>query len=460
VGDALITTRRRGGRHPKGIDGLDLIETIRYGARTNLGKGFLTPRLGRLTVSIPSNDPPRARRRPWRTGAVVLAAAALAASGAALGLHQASAGTADAALTAADPPVSTLAACGDGGFNAEAVLSGSTWTSRNAGRTLYTGGDMRAAVQAALDSLTAGRTSKQSVVVRGSGSMSAGSRISVPSYTILDVCGTINVTGSGSGDQAPIYSRGTRDIEVRYLNVTGAPLYGIFMRNVNNLVLGQIDMRLSGGLAVRIDNHGGDRAVKVRNIRIDRAYIQGATNQGVETYGVDGLTVGTVIARNVGYSGLLLNDTINATIGTVDAQNTGTGTGYAAFRMANRNGRVGSSYPTNIRVGNVIASGGGRGIFCVSESGGAVIDRVTISNTGNNSVLIENCYNVTIAAQSGTVSGGGEMRIAARTEFPPSSNIRFQNLTVSNTNIRWSPCTGSGNVVSNVTRNNSSLFWC
>jgi hypothetical protein len=411
-------------------------------------------------VSVPSNAPPRARRRPWRTGAVVLAATALAASGAALGLHQASAGTADAAPAAAEPPVTTLAACGDGSFNAEAVLSGSTWTSRNAGRTLYTGGDMRAAVQAALDSLTAGRTSKQSVVVRGSGSMSAGSRISVPSYTILDVCGTINVTGSGSGDMAPIYSRGTRDIEVRYLNVTGSPLYGIFMRNVNNLVLGQIDMRLSGGLAVRIDNHGGDRAVKVRNIRIDRAYIQGATNQGVETYGVDGLTVGTVIARNVGYSGLLLNDTINATIGTVDAQNTGTGTGYAAFRMANRNGRVGGSYPTNIRVGNVIASGGGRGIFCVSESGGAVIDRVTISNTGNNSVLIENCYNVTIAAQSGTVSGGGEMRIAARTEFPPSSNIRFQNLTVSNTNIRWSPCTGSGNVVSNVTRNNSNLYWC
>ena len=378
---------------------------------------------------------------------VLLTAAALAVPGAAY-----------AATAPGD--VSTLAACGDGSFNAEAVLSGSTWTSRNGSRTVYTGSDLRAAVQAALDSLTAGRTSKQSVVVRGSGNMSAGSRISVPSYTILDVCGAITVSGSGSGDQAPIYSRGTRDIEVRYLQVRGAPLYGIFMRNVNNLVLGQIDMRLSGGLAVRIDNHGGDRAVKVRNIRIDNVYVQGATNQGVETYGVDGLTVGTVTARNVGYSGLLLNDTINATIGTVDAENTAAGTGYAAFRMANRNGRVGSSYPTNIRVGNVIARGGGRGIFCVSESGGAVIDRITLSNNGNNSILVENCYNVTIAAQSGTVSGGGEVRIAARTEFPPSSNITFQNLTVSNTNIRWSPCTGSANVTRNVTRSNSNLYWC
>ena len=33
--------------------------------------------------------------------------------------------------------------------------------------------------------------------------------ISLPSYTTLDVCGTINVTGSGSGDMAPVYSRGT-----------------------------------------------------------------------------------------------------------------------------------------------------------------------------------------------------------------------------------------------------------
>jgi hypothetical protein len=384
----------------------------------------------------------------WRTPLIVLAAAALVVPGAAY------------AATAPEAPVTTLAACGDGSFNAEAVLSGSTWTSRNGSRTVYTGGDMRAAVQAALDSLTAGRTSKQSVVVRGSGTMSAGSRISVPSYTILDVCGAITVNGSGSGDQAPIYSRGTRDIEVRHLQVRGAPLYGIFMRNVNNLVLGQIDMRLSGGLAVRIDNHGGDRAVKVRNIRIDNVYVEGATNQGVETYGVDGLTVGTVTARRVGYSGLLLNDTINATIGTVDAENTATGTGYAAFRMANRNGRIGSSYPTNIRVGNVIARGGGRGIFCVSESGGAVIDRITLSNNGNNSILVENCYNVTVAAQSGTISGGGEVRIAARTEFAPSSNITFQNLTVSNTNIRWSPCTGSNNVVRNVTRNSSNLYWC
>ncbi|MBX9396955.1 hypothetical protein K4749_26030 [Streptomyces sp. TRM72054] len=350
------------------------------------------------------------------------------------------------------------AACGEGSYQAEAVLNGSTWTARRGSATVYTGTDLRSAVQAAVNSLTAGRTTKERVVVRGSGSMSAGSRISLPSYTTLDVCGTINVTGSGSGDQAPIYSRGTRDVEVQHLNVTGTPLYGVFMRNVQNVILGQIDMRLSRGLGIRIDNRG-DTSQWTRNVRMDNVYVSGASSHAVETYGVDGITIGTVTARNVGESGLLLNQTINATVTKVDAENAGTGTGYAAFRMANRNGRVGSGYPTNIRVGEVIARGGGRGVFCVSESGGATIDRVTISNTGNNSVLIENCYNVNLAAQSGSVTGGGEIRLAARSEFPNNRDITIQNLTVTNSAIRESPC-GENTTFRNNRLVNSSQSIC
>lgn len=374
----------------------------------------------------------------------VLATVTLVASATAVGLF---------------PPAAS-AACGDRpSYNAEAVKSGSTWTARNSGRTLYTGGDMRAAVQAAVSSLSSGRTSKQWVVVRGDGWMSAGSRISLPSYTGIDVCGTVNVSGSGSGDYAPIYSRGTRDVEVRYLNITGAPLYGIFMRNVQNVILGDIQIRVSRGLGIRIDNHG-DRSVRSRNIRIDHVYVSGTSSHGVETYGVDGLQINRVTARHTGYSGLMLNDTINATVGRVDADGAGAGTGYAALRFANRNGRVGSSYPVNIRVGSVRAIGGGRGIFCVSESGGVQIDSIQVERTGNNAILIENCYNVNIAAVSGTVTGGGEIRLAHRSEFPASRDITLQNLTVRDTNIRWSPCTGSNITIRNVTRYNSNLYWC
>ena len=356
------------------------------------------------------------------------------------------------------PSTAAAADCGSGSFHAEAYANGSNWTARRGSTTVYTGSDMRAAVQAAVSSLSAGRTWKERVVVWSSGTMSAGSRISLPSYTVLDSCGTINVTGSGSGDQAPVYSRGTTDVEVQHLRLTGAPLYGIFMRSVSNVVLGEIDMRLSGGLGIRIDNHG-DTSVRSRNVRIDNVYVSGTSNHGVETYGLDGLTIGTVTARNTGYSGLLLNNTINATVSRVDAEGAGTGTGYAAFRMANRNGRVGSGYPTNIRVGEVVARGGGRGIFCVSESGGVVVDRVNIAQTGNNAILIENCHNVNLAAQGGSVTGPGDIRLAARSEFPNNSDITIQNLTVTNSAVRESPC-GNNTTFRNNTLVNSSLNVC
>ncbi|PPK92316.1 hypothetical protein CLV92_11562 [Kineococcus xinjiangensis] len=382
----------------------------------------------------------RAPGTPWRRALTGAAAFALASAG----------------LVAAAPPAA--AACGDGTYHAEAVRTVNTWTARNGGRTLYTGTDLRSAVQAAVNSLTPGRTVKQRVVVRGSGGIPAGQRISLPSYTVLDVCGTIEARGTASGDYAPVYSRGTTHVEIQNLTVTGTPLYGIFARSVDNLTLGRITMRLGSGLGVRIDNYG-DRSRPSRNVRIGDVYVSGASSHAVETFGVDGLTIGTVTARNVGQSGLLLNQTVNASIGTVDAENTGTGTGYAAFRMANRNGRIGTGYPTNIRVGTVRARGGGRGIFCVSESGGAVVERVDIADTGNNAVLIENCHGVDIATRGGTISRGGEVRLAERSELPGNRDITLQNFTLVGSRIVENPC-ADNLVIRNVTLSGSTIRRC
>lgn len=52
-------------------------------------------------------------------------------------------------------------------------------------------------------------------------------------------------------------------------------------------------------------------------------------------------------------------------------------------------------------------------------------------------VLIENCYNVNIRA--GTVNGGGEVRLAARTEFANNRDISL-TLRVDNNSVRESPC--------------------
>ncbi|MFD6950077.1 hypothetical protein A6A08_16045 [Nocardiopsis sp. TSRI0078] len=349
--------------------------------------------------------------------------------------------------------------CGGGSYHAEAVLNGSTWTARNGGSTVYTGGDMLAAMRAAVDSLSSGRTSQERVVVRGSGSIPGNASLDLPSHTSLEVCGTVNVTGSATGSNAAVRIRHAQDVSVPHLTVTGSPYFGVYVRTSQNVHFGQIDLRLSGGLGMRIDSRDNDAVREARDIRIDDVRVSGTSNHGVETYGVDGLTIGTVTARDTGYSGLLLNDTVNATVGLVDAEGAGTGTGYAAFRMANRNGRLNGGYPTNIRVGEVRARGGGRGIFCVSESGGAVIERVDIADTGSNAVLVENCHNVTIAEEGGTIAGPGDIRIAARSEFANTSDVTFQNLTLVDTALNESPC-AVNTVVRGITWRNSSDNTC
>ncbi len=356
-------------------------------------------------------------------------------------------------------PSGTAQQCGSGSFDAEVVSNDGTWTARNGSEVVHTGSNMRAAMQAAVNSLTSGRQSKERVVVRGSGSMSADNSLEIPSHTVLDVCGTIDVTGQDStGNNAVVHGRHVTGVEIQHLDVTGAPSYGVFFRSGSDIHLGRIDLRLSGGLGVRIDNHA-NRDEPTTDVRIDDVHVSGTSNHGVETYGVDGLTVGTVVARDVAYSGLLLNDTTNATVGTVDAENAGSGTGYAAFRMANRNGRVDGAYPTNVHVGEVIARGGGRGVFCVSESGGAVIDRVDIANTGNNAILVENCYNVEIASEGGQVAGPGTVRIAARSDFPVTRDVTLHNLTVTDSEIVENPC-GENITIENNTLENTPRDVC
>lgn len=140
----------------------------------------------------------------------------------------------------------------------------------------------------------------------------------------------------------------------------------------------------------------------------------------------------------MGECGLLLQKTTNAQVGLVQGDNAGAGTGYATLRFANQNGMLSDgNYETNVFIDRVVSTGGGRGIFCVSESGGAEIGTVELSNNENNAVLIENCYNVAI--KGGTVQGGGEVRLSARDEFAITRDISL-TLEVNDNSVRESPC--------------------
>ncbi|MFV2114042.1 hypothetical protein ACFHW0_17115 [Micromonospora sp. LOL_025] len=129
-------------------------------------------------------------------------------------------------------------------------------------------------------------------------------------------------------------------------------------------------MRFRSGLGIRIDNRG-DTSQWSGNVRIDSAYVSGASSHAAGTYGVDGLTIGT----------------------------------------------------------------------------------------GNNAILIENCQGVDIAAGGGTISGGGEVRLAERTEFPGNRDITLRIFILVNSRIVENPC-ADNLTISNVGLNNSTIVRC
>ncbi|AEO59302.1 pectin lyase-like protein [Thermothelomyces thermophilus ATCC 42464] len=319
------------------------------------------------------------------------------------------------------------AQCGSGSPHATVTGSGNSYTARVGSNQVYSGSDYREAIQKALDSISSG----QRVAVLASGSIGA-STITITSGKTFEGCGTIDV-GNRAGRGA-IESTDASDVKIPYLSMTGNPYFGLRFSGMRGLTLGNITMNLSGGLGIRFDR---DRAPS-SDVSMDVITVTGAGSHAVETWNIDRLTINKVIARNVGESGLLLQTTTNARVGLVDGDNVGTGTGYATFRMANNNGqKADGSYGTNVFVDRVVSRGGGRGVFCVSQSGAVEIGSVDLANNGNNAILIENCYNVNI--KGGRVNGGGEVRISARSEFPNTRDVSI-TLQVDNTSVRESPC--------------------
>ncbi|KAL2106550.1 hypothetical protein VUR80DRAFT_6557 [Thermomyces stellatus] len=321
---------------------------------------------------------------------------------------------------------STAAAqCGSGTPDATVDGAEGSYTAVRGSEEVYSGPDYREAIQAAVDAVGAGR-----VVVLADGSVGTG-KVSLPSGVTFEGCGTIHADfGNGNG---AIESIDTSDVSIPYLTMTGNPYFGLHFGGTSNLVLGEITMNLSGGLGIRFE---ANEALNT-NVKIGTVSVTGAGSHAIETWNIDGLELDAVIARDVGECGLLLQSTTNAHVGLVDGDNVAAGTGYATFRMANRNGRRGDDYATNVYVDRVVSRGGGRGVFCVSESGGAEIAEIDLADNGNNSILIENCYNVAILG--GTVSGGGEVRISARSEFENTRDVSI-TATVDGTSVRESPC--------------------
>ncbi len=273
---------------------------------------------------------------------------------------------------------------------------------------------MIAAVQAAADNLTPGRTTKETVNIRSSGSTGSFQGPDVrgirpPNFTILDFHGnTVKVNDTGEELVVPVLARRVNDFEVRNILITGNPRYGIWVQTCTNIVLSNISVNIpeasSIGPGIRVNNGRGDIS---RNLTIDTARIMNAANHAVETFGVDGFRIGTVEAFNTGKSGLQLNDTRYGTVGTVIGDRNSPGDGFATLRVANGNG-------PNVRIGRVVSRNSGRGFFSVSGSRGTTIDSVDIANTRLQGIFLEDASDTRIL--SGTVTNGNPNCQLVRTQ--------------------------------------------
>jgi hypothetical protein len=321
------------------------------------------------------------------------------------------------------------AQCGSGTPHAKVTGSGNTFTATKGSQNLYSGSDYLKAIQTAVDGITSG----QRVSIMASGNIGANT-IKITSGKTFEGCGTITVAPKSAGGNIEVTDQS--GVSIPYLTMSGSTYFGLRFSGTKDLTLGTINFNLKQGMGIRFDR---DRAANT-NVKIGTVTCNGGSSHCIETWNIDRLDIGSVVAKNVGECGLLLQKVTNAKVGTVDCDNCGAGTGYAALRFANEAGKLNGAYGTNIYVNTVKARGGGRGIFCVSASGGAEIGSIAVSNTGNNAILIENCYNINI--KGGSVSGGGEVRLAARSEFQNSRDIAI-SLRVDGTTVRESPCTAN-----------------
>jgi hypothetical protein len=323
------------------------------------------------------------------------------------------------------------------GYDVVVTGAGSNWIITGGGGDMNVTAGLQTAIASAYGRLSGSAGSNAKLLIQGDGTVDASAQLRMPSYILLNVCGTVDVTGTPSGsDRSPFYARDRTDIQIANLSITGNAQYGMFFRDVRNLHLGDVHIDGTAGLGIRIDSHGSNNRSNASSITIEHVHVENTGGHGVELYGVDGIEIGTVVARKTGDCGLILNNSINANIGLVDAVDAAhVSMGYAAFRTANTNGRYADgSYPTNIRLGELRASGAaaGRGFFCVSGSGGLEIERFTIDGVGGDpAIFIENCYNVTMASMSGTLAGGRAYLGHNGGNGDASRDVTLQNITLS-----------------------------
>lgn len=298
-------------------------------------------------------------------------------------------------------------------------LSGSTWHGDVNGSGVYSGSRFFDAANAVCNAMGSGTIDIWS---SGSSGNDGGNVYAIRpnSGQTLDFHGnTIHCNSNGDLIVA-VYADRKNNITVRDVVVTGNPRYAFWFRGCNDVTFTDITMNLSNnnpvGLGIRYDGSTASASDLTINGNI---LIQGSAGHAIETYSVNGVSIGNVTCNNTGGCGVLLNDSENCTVGVVTGNYNNQGGGYATFRVANNNR---STY-----CAGVYSRNSGRGFFSVSGSRDCTVAWVDIANPTSHGIFLEDATNTHV--QSGSVSGGS----------PNCQEVRTTNCS-----INVSGCGGGG----------------
>jgi len=278
--------------------------------------------------------------------------------------------------------ISALSALQTSLFAATGVvtLSGSTWTGAVDGVTKYTGTSMAAAASACATAMTSGGT----LEIKNSGSCNGIIRIF--GNTTVD---GYNCTLTGAGTDGIVHAQNVSTVGARNINMAGSAYFGMYFLTCN----GQSFSGVNGtsGIAYRIDDCKGGLGY---NFSCGSPTLTAGGDNGIETYGISGVSFSKVNATSRGACGVLLNYSSSASGGTVTANKCDYGGGYAGFRCANNNRSSTLTYDN--------ATSCGRGFFSVSGSGTATLTRVNATGCSSHGCWLQSTFNSKV--EGGTIT--------------------------------------------------------
>lgn len=169
-----------------------------------------------------------------------------------------------------------------------------------------------------------------------------------------------------------VHARNVANVRVYDMRLNASSNFYVFrFSGCNNAVLSGININ-GGGIGMRLESSNASDPWNFTfyDLTVTNCLLENLGSHGIETYSVDRFNITGIVARNTGEAGLLLNNSRNGTIGTVDAYKCNYLGGYAGLRFANT--------CNNITTQSVISRECGRGLFMTSGTNNVHVMNATI----------------------------------------------------------------------------------